>query len=395
MNALALGWDVHRKFSKVSLQEMTDEGQIQVVERARLDHRDREAMREWLGRVPAGTPVALEGAFGWPWIADLLEEVGLEPHLGHPPAIKVLAQHEAKGDRCDADRLAKFQLRGILPESYLAPPEVRQRRERMRYRIALVRLQGGVKNRIQAILHRLGILHSFSDLFGKSGRVFLEQLDLPEASQAVLGGYLRLLDHVVEEIEQVEQWMRRNLPQDEVVRWLKTIPGIGLILAHVIRAEIGQIERFPSHRHLASYAGLAPLSDDSADRHGRRHCSPACNHTLRWALIEAATGVLATKGAKAWRLRRLYARVTGGGRYNKNQAKVAVAHELIKLVYIVWKKGEPYTDTPPPRPGSHAENRQANPSRRNSKTAKTTLRPDQPRHPMVRQRSKTAGQTLK
>jgi len=147
MNALALGWDVHRKFSKASLQEMTAEGQIHVVERARLEHRDRQAMRQWLARVPSGTPVALEAVFGWPWIADLLEEVGLEPHLGHPPAIKVLAQHEAKGDRCDADRLAKFQLRGILPESYLAPPEVRQRRERMRYRIALVRLHTGVKKR--------------------------------------------------------------------------------------------------------------------------------------------------------------------------------------------------------------------------------------------------------
>lgn len=395
MNPLALGWDTHRRFSKVSLQEMTGEGQIRVMERARLEHRDREAMRQWLERVPAGTPVALEAAFGWPWIADLLEEVGLEPHLGHPPAIKVLAQHEAKGDRCDADRLGKFQLRGILPESYLAPPEVRQRRERMRYRIALVRLQGGVKNRIQAILHRLGILHSFSDLFGKGGRVFLGQLDLPESSQTVLGGYLRVLDHIVEERCQVEKWMRRNVPEDEVVGWLKTLPGVGVILAHVIRAEIGEIERFPSHRHLASYAGLAPLSDDSADRHGRRHCSQACNHTLRWAMIEATTGVLATKGFKAWRLRRLYARLSGGGRYNKNQAKVAVARELIKLVYIVWFKGESYTDTPPPRPGSRAEGPQANPNRRKGKMKKTTLRPDQPRHPMVRQRSKTAGQTRK
>jgi transposase len=393
MSILALGWDVHRKFSKVSLQEMTSKGQIGVVERARLEHCDHQVMRQWLDRVPAGTPVALEAAFGWPWIADLLEELGLEPHLGHPPAVKVLAQHEAKGDRCDADRLAKFQLRGILPESYLAPPEVRQRRERMRYRIALVRLHGGVKNRIHAILHRLGILHSFSDLFGKGGRAFLEKLDLPEASQAVLGGYLRLLDHLREEIEQVEQWMRRNLAQDEVVRWLKTLPGIGVILAHVIRAEIGQIERFPSYRHLGSYSGLAPLSDDSADRHGRRHCSPACNHTLRWALIEAATGVLATKGTKAWRLRRLYGRLTGGGRYNKNQAKVALARELIKLVYVVWSKGEPYTETPPPRPGSPTENRPASQTRRNGKTAKTILRPVQPRHPMVRRRRKAVGQT--
>ncbi len=147
MKALALGWDIHRKFSKVSLQEMTTEGQIGVVERARLEHYDRQAMWQWLARIPAGTPVALEAAFGWPWVADLLEEVGLEPHLAHPPAVKVLAQHEAKGDRCDADRLAKFQLRGILPESYLAPLEVRQRRERMRYRIALVRLHTGVQTR--------------------------------------------------------------------------------------------------------------------------------------------------------------------------------------------------------------------------------------------------------
>ena len=173
MFAQAVGWDVHRKFSKVSLEQMTAEGEIRVVERARLEHEDRDAMRRWLSRLPKGTPVALEAAYGWPWVADLLEEMGLEPHLGHPPAIKVLAKTEAKGDRIDADRLGKFQLRGILPESYLATPEVRTRRERMRYRMALSRLRSGVKNRVQAILHRLGILHPFSDLFGKQGRRFL------------------------------------------------------------------------------------------------------------------------------------------------------------------------------------------------------------------------------
>jgi hypothetical protein len=82
MSTSALGLDIHRKFSKVSLQEMTSEGQIGVVERARLEHCDREAMRQWLSRVPAGTPVAIEAAFGWPWIADLLEEVGLEKAPG-------------------------------------------------------------------------------------------------------------------------------------------------------------------------------------------------------------------------------------------------------------------------------------------------------------------------
>jgi transposase len=321
----------------------------------------------------------MEASFGWPWIADLLEEFGLQPHLGHPPAIRALAKHEAKADRSDADRLGKFQLRGILPESYLAPPEVRQQRERMRYRMALVVLRTGVKNRIQALFHRLGILHHFSDLFGRGGRAFLEEVRLPEASQEVLEGYLRLLDHLSSLIAEVEQWMLQNLQEDEIVRRLKTIPGIGLILAHIIRAEIGQLERFPGRRQLNSYGGLAPLSDDSADRRGRRRCSPACNHTLRWALIEAASGVLRTRGEKAWRLRRQYARLTHGGRVNKNQAKVALARQLLELVYIVWKKAEPYTDTPPPRPGSAQRRKKTSQHEQPPNRAQTTLRSDQPR----------------
>jgi transposase len=395
MNAFAVGWDVHRKFSKVSLEQMTAEGQIQVVERARLEHEDRAAMRQWLARVPKGTPVALEAAYGWPWIADLLEEMELEPHLGHPPAIKVLAKTEAKGDRIDADRLGKFQLRGILPEAYLATPEVRTRRERIRYRMALSALRSGVKNRIAAILHRLGILHSFSDLFGKAGRRFLDRLDLPEASREVLCGYLELLDRLSTLIEQVEDWMAAHLKANATVQLLATIPGIGLILTHAIYAEIGEIERFPSRRHLNSYAGLAPVSDDSADRHGRRHCSPACNHALRWALIEAVTGVLNSRGFRGQRLRKLYCRLTHGGQSNKNQAKVAVARELSQLVYVIWKKRTPYTDTAPLRPGADADYRKVVDNPRKELRVTQEMRSDQPRASMVRCRQKAVSQAPK
>ena len=263
-------------------------------------------------------------------IADLLEEVGLEPHLGHPPAIKVLAKTEAKGDRIDADRLGKFQLRGILPE----------------------------------------------------------------ASREVLLGYLELLDRLSTLIEQVEDWMAGHLKANETVQLLATIPGIGLILAHVISAEIGEIARFPSRRHLNSYAGLAPLSDDSADRHGRRHCSPACNHALRWALIEAVTGVLNSRGSRGWRLRKLYCRLTHGGQCNKAQAKVALARELAQLVYVIWRKRTPYSDSPPPRPGMAEDHAGVVSNPRRQTRVKQAMRSDQPRHPMVRCRSKTVSQTL-
>jgi transposase len=314
----------------------------------RLEHADREAMRKQLEQLPPGTPVAMEGAFGWPWIADLLEELGLEPHLGHPPAIRVLAKQEAKADRVDADRLGRFWLRNIFPESYLAPPQVRQLRERLRYRQALVHLRSGMKNRVQALLHRQGILHDYSDLFGQGGRRFLQSLALPEASRSVLEGWLAQIDQIGEQLAELEAWMRRRLEEDPLTRRLQTIPGVGLILAHVLGAEIGQlVERFPSRRHLTSYAGLAPVADDSADRHGRRHIAPACNHTLRWALIEAAGSVLRSKNCPA-QLRRLYHRLTLGGRANKQPAKVAIARELCELVYVIWKKGEPYREPASP-----------------------------------------------
>jgi len=258
--------------------------------------------------------------------------------------------------------------------------------------MALSGLRTGVKNRVQAILHRLGILHHFSDLFGKAGRRFLDGLALPEASRQVLKGYLDLLDLLTILIGEVEQWMKENLEVDEIVRLLMTIPGIGLILAHVIRAEIGQIERFSRARKLASYHGLAPISDDTAGREGPRHCSTACNHMLRWALVEAVHGVQKTQGARGLRLRQMYARLSRPGRQRgrTSSAKVAVAHELSKLVYVVWSKRVPYTDAPPPRPGS----RDGRPQPQESPTAKTTLRSDQPRHPMVRRRE-TVGQTRK
>jgi len=394
MSAQALGWDIHRKFSKVSLVEKTAEGEFRVVERARLEHIDRDAMRRWLSRLPAGTAVGLEAAFGWPWVADLLVDLKLDPHLGHPPALKVLAQHEAKTDRCDGDRLGKFQLQGIFPESYMAPPEIRQIRERTRYRMALSSIRGAMKNRIQALLHRFGILHNFSDLFGKQGRRFLEQLELPPASRAVLESALEVLDEVVRHIEDIEKWLVKNIEEDEIVRLLQTIPGIGLILAYVIRAEIGEMSRFPTAGHLRSYAGTAPVSDDSADRHGARHCSPACNHTLRWALIEAVTGVLNTKGTRGQRLRRLHMRLTHGGKCNKNQAKVALAGQLAELVFIVWTKRTPYEETPPARPGSIRSVPARGPHEKENQVS-ANMRPDQSRHPIARRGTSGAGQAHK
>jgi transposase len=345
----ALGWDLHRRFSKVSLVEQPNPQTpevVRVVRRARLEHDDRDGLRAWLAELPAGTPVALEGAFGWPWVADLLSELGLDPHLGHPPGLRALAAGEAKSDRADADRLARFWLKGTFPRSYLATPEVRQIRERVRFRMALAGIRTQVKNRLHAILHRQGLQHNFSDLFGKRGRAWLAGLTLPPGTRYAFDHWLALLDHVVAQLTDVEAWMEANLKADPVVAILQTIPGIGLILAHVIRAEVGELEpRFASRQKFTRYVGLAPMADDSADRRGRRHLSPICNHALRWAFIEAAAATVHSNACPR-KLRRLHDRLIRRG--GAQQARVAVARELAELVYTLWKKGEPYREIPSP-----------------------------------------------
>jgi transposase len=171
---------------------------------------------------------------------------------------------------------------------------------------------------------------------------------LPVTSRTALDGWLTQIDLLESHLAGVEAWMQQHLEEDEITRLLKTIPGVGLILAHVIRAEVGQLtERFPSRRHLTSYCGLALLADDSANRHGPWHIAQACNHTLCWAFIEAAHCVVKSKGCPA-HLRHLHHRLSHGGRANKNLAKVAVARELCELVYVIWKKGEPYREITSP-----------------------------------------------
>jgi transposase len=340
--------DLHRRFSKVSLVEqvdLTQPDQLRVVRRARLEHDDPVAMRAWLAELPPGTPVAMEGAFGWPWVADLVAELGLEPHLGHPPALRVLARDEAKSDRADADRLARFWLRGTFPQSYLSTPAVRQVRERVRFRMTLAALRTQIKNRVHAILHRQGVQHDFSDLFGRRGREFLTDLEFPAGTRYALDHWLQMLDHVLAQLADVERWMQANLETDSPVRILQTLPGIGPILAHVIRAEVGEIARFVNRQKFTRYVGLAPLADDSADRHGRRHISPSCNHALRWAFIEAAAACVHAKGCPP-KLRRLHDRLSR--RAGAAVARVAVARELAELVYTLWKKGEPYREIPVP-----------------------------------------------
>jgi len=357
-NVACGGMDVHYKFSNVTFRDKDG----RVVRRERLMHRLRDELRQRLSGWPRGIPIVLEASFGWGWLSDLLSEMGLEPQLSN--CYKLEQMRKARGwvktNKKDADMLS------LLPfettawwEVWRAPPQVRNRREQMRFRGDLVAVQTAVKSRIHAIFHRHGLFHEFSDLFGGKGRRFLAELCIggseylsPQALQA-LRGQVKLLDHLRGQLADIERILHRQLAKTPLISRLKKIDGFGLILSHVLAAEIGKIERFRNHKALASYSLLAPRSKDTGQDdpdHSPlgRHLGACGNRTLKWAFIEAAHGAVRSGG----RWRAMFDRVTCGGRKDRNRGYIKVARELVKVVYVVWSKGLDYQPDPPARPGS-------------------------------------------
>ena len=362
-----IGVDCHRKFSTVTARG--EKGQI--VWRERLEHEDRRPLRRRLHTWPEGTPVVLEATFGWGWLADELLAAGLDPHLAS--SRKVAAWRQARGiaksNRTDADLLSElWDQQPHWWEVWLAPPEVRDRREWLRYRMALVAMQTALKCRIHAVLHRHGIVHGYSDLFGTAGRALLNLLVAPndatlrKSAKATLKGYLQLLDHTRRQIARVTREFRQQVVKSQEGDRLRTIPGISWILAYTILAEVGDIRRFRNAKHLASYSLLVPRAYDSGEPDDEeapkgRHVGKVGRLTLKTAWVQAAHGAVRRGG----RFRKIFDHYTDGGKRNRGRGYIVVAHELCRVAYAVWTKETDYTDTPPPRPGRRSKGKRSHP----------------------------------
>ncbi len=346
-----MGLDCHKNFSRVSARD--EHGRV--AWRQRLEHGDRRALREQLRAWPAGRPVVLEGTFGWGWLSDELREAGHEPHLAS--SRKVAAWREARGlaksNKVDADLLSElWSEQQRWWEVWLAPPEVRDQRELLRYRMTLVRMQGGIKNRVHATLHRHGILHGFSDVFGTAGWAFLKQLasddTLRESTRVTLAGYLELLGQVRRQIAAATRQLKGQVRKStEGERW-RSLPGVSWVLAYTMLAEVGRVERFKDGRHLTSYSLLVPIADDSGDEDADatpigRHVGHIGRRTLKWAFIAAARGAV----RKSPYFRAIFDRRTDGGKRDRGRGYIAVARELCRVGYACVKQGRDYQEQRP------------------------------------------------
>jgi transposase len=277
-----VGIDVHRKRSQVAV--IDQDGEVLV---NRNVNNGVQPILSVIGGLPSGTKAAFEAAFGWGWLVELLEDYGFEPHLVHPLQCKAIASARLKNDKVDAAILAQLLRADLLPEAWIAPPEVRQLRALLRHRVQLVRLRTLLRNRIHAVLADHG--HGRPEgCWTGPGREWLASLDLPAVSREVIQDALALIDALQQPIDRLDWEVHQHARADPRVKVLTQLPGVGPFTALVLLAEIGDIGRFGSARKLASWAGLTPTvrGSDRTVRHG--HISKQGSVWARWVLCEAA-----------------------------------------------------------------------------------------------------------
>jgi len=314
-----------------------------VMAEQRIDH-TRGALSGFLEKFAPGSPVAVETIGNWYWITDEIEAAGMVPQLVNARKAKLVSGSINKTDRLDVRGINRLQRSGTLPTVWIPPKELRDLLKLPRTRMVLVHQRTQLKNRIHSNLAKYGVrIDEVSDIFGVTGRQLLDQrlTLLPAHTQYATKRLLDELDHLGEQINGFEKRMNNLFTPTQALARISTLPGVGLILGVVILTEVGDVQRFPSASHLASYAGTTPRVHASGGklRYGRTRCD--VNRYLKWAFVEAANATVIHRRQHPTRhVSRLYARVRS--RRGHRKAIGAVARHLAEATYWMMNNNQVY-----------------------------------------------------
>lgn len=282
--------------------------------------------------------VAIEATYGWYWAVDALQAAGANVHLVAPSKLTAFEGRRVKNDQRDCQVLGDLLRAGMLPEAWISTPEVREWRELVRYRAKLVGLRSGLKAQAHAVLAKHGVHVPMTDLFGVGGRQLLAHLCATDSRfRSAYGQRLEslvvLVDAFDHEIDELASSIGQVLRDHAGYHAIQAIDGVGPVTAAIFTAEIGDVTRFASAAHLASWCGLTPRHRESDTTVRRGPITKQGSKLVRWAAVEAAQK-LRRDSVLHQRREHLAER-----RNNRKIAKVAVARRIITLTYYGLRDG--------------------------------------------------------
>jgi transposase len=280
--------------------------------------------------------VVVESTYNWYWLVDGLMDAGYRVHLAHPSAIKKYEGLKHSGDVADAAYLAQLLRLGLLAEGYIYPREQRGMRDLARKRMQLVRYRTAQILAIEAILMR----QTGARMKGEAvKRLTAEQVDAlafaPDVALS-LDANRAVSQALGQQIEALERRLKERVSLRAEYRLLKTVPGIGEILATTIMLETGCIDRFAQVGNFSSYCRCVDsLRESNGKKKGEGNIKNG-NKYLAWAFIEAANFALRC----CPQAKRFYERKKS--KANRVLALKALAHKLARACYHILRNQEPF-----------------------------------------------------
>lgn len=277
--------------------------------------------------------IGIECMHCWYWVADFCEQQGIAFILGHALYMRAIHGGKAKNDRIDSFKIASLMRGGNFPLAYVYPREMRATRDLLRRRTNLVRHGANLKAHVANTTSQHNLPPNRVNLKNVSAREQLRHTFPDSTVQKMIDLDMAVLECYHRELSQIEWYLEQQAKKHQPVylNLLRTIPGIGRILALTILYEIGDIQRFDSVQKFASYSRLVKCKAESAGKSYGTQGNKIGNGHLKWAFSEAA--VLYLRGnEKAQRyLRRLQRRMS------KAKALSALAHKLGRAAYFMLK----------------------------------------------------------
>jgi transposase len=288
---------------------------------------------------PVVVRAAIESMTGARFVHDTLERCGWEVEVADAVKVKGLAPLACKTDRIDARVLAELSRRELVPAIWLPSFDVRQERERARWRLHLVKHRSRLKHRVHSTLMCFGHACPVTDLFGARGRRLLERLAFPEPWRSDVLAAIALIDELDRQIHAIERELRALGAEHRYVSLLQTVPGIAWVLGYTIAAEIGDIERFPTPAKLAGYTGLCPRVRQSGAMDRRGPLAKNGPKYLRWALLEAATNAVKHP---IYRERYQRTKTRLGRQRGAKVAQIDIARRLTEAIWHMLTRDQPF-----------------------------------------------------
>lgn len=323
-----VGVDLHQRFCYCTAMKASGEVIAQ-----RSVANEAQSLRRFLRSLPAPRQVVVEACGFWPAFHRAVKEEAERVVMVHPQRVKAIASAKLKNDKVDSATLAQLSRCDLLPEAWMADEATQQSRQRVRLRVTLGRQRTRCKNLVHAVLHQEGVKVPVSDLFGKRGRAWLQQVALSEAAAESVASYVEVIALLDGLIAEKERQLQDRGKHDARVRWLQSIPGVGAYLATLIVAELGDVHRFRNAKAVTSYAGLVPWVRESAGKRQLGHITRCGSPLLRWAMVQAAHGATRSSPVvRAWyeRLQR---------RKRPAVARTALARKLLICAWALLRHG--------------------------------------------------------